>query len=158
MRTGPTAYDGVPGGRQGQIHRDSWLLRHPFWDEMLELDPELFPAYTEFSSVPWRSGTLPPKLKEFVYIAFDTAATHLYVKGLKLHIENALGYGATPQEILEVMEESRVCSASTHAPRRTRPSQKKPPRSPTLRLAIEARARKLVIRGREPDWRSAGSL
>ena len=65
---------------------------------MLELDPELFAAYTEFSSVPWRSGTLSPKVKEFVYIAFDTAATHLYVKGLKLHIENAIGYGATPQE------------------------------------------------------------
>ena len=81
---------------------------HAFWDEMLELDPELFAAYTEFSSVPWRSGPLSPKMKEFVYIAFDTAATHLYVKGLKLHIENALGYGATPQEILEIMEIASV--------------------------------------------------
>jgi alkylhydroperoxidase/carboxymuconolactone decarboxylase family protein YurZ len=81
---------------------------HAFWDEMLELDPELFAAYTEFSSVPWHQGTLEPKIKEFVYIAFDTAATHLYVKGLKLHIENAVGYGATPQEILEVMEIAAV--------------------------------------------------
>ncbi|MGH8988011.1 MAG: carboxymuconolactone decarboxylase family protein [Acidimicrobiales bacterium] len=81
---------------------------HAFWDEMLELDPELFAAYTEFSSVPWRTGTLPPKTKEFVYIAFDTAATHLYVKGLRLHIENAIGYGATPGEILEVMEIASV--------------------------------------------------
>ena len=81
---------------------------HAFWDEMLELDPELFAAYTEFSSVAWRTGTLPPKVKEFIYIAFDTAATHLYVKGLKLHIENAIGYGATPQEILEIMEIASV--------------------------------------------------
>lgn len=81
---------------------------HAFWDEMLELDPEIFAAYTEFSSVPWRSGTLEPKVKEFIYIAFDTAATHLYVKGLKLHIENALDHGATPQEILEVMEIASV--------------------------------------------------
>jgi alkylhydroperoxidase/carboxymuconolactone decarboxylase family protein YurZ len=81
---------------------------HAFWDEILELDPELFDAYTEFSSVPWRSGTLTPKMKEFVYIAFDTAATHLYVKGLKLHIENAIGYGATAQEILEIMEIASV--------------------------------------------------
>jgi len=81
---------------------------HAFWDELLELDPELFAAYTEFSSVPWRSGTLEPKVKELIYIAFDTAATHLYVKGLKLHIENAIGYGATPQEILEVMEIASV--------------------------------------------------
>ncbi len=81
---------------------------HSFWDEMLELDPETFAAYTEFSSVPWRSGTLEPKVKELIYIAFDTAATHLYVKGLKLHIENAIGYGATAEEILEVMEIASV--------------------------------------------------
>ena len=81
---------------------------HTFWDEMLELDPEMFAAYTEFSSVPWRSGTLEPKVKEFVYIAFDTAATHLYAPGLKLHIENAIGHGATAQEILEVMEIASV--------------------------------------------------
>jgi alkylhydroperoxidase/carboxymuconolactone decarboxylase family protein YurZ len=29
-------------------------------------------------------------------------------KGLKLHIENAIGYGATAQEILEVMEIASV--------------------------------------------------
>lgn len=78
------------------------------WDEVLELDPELLAAYTEFSSVPWRSGSLEPKVKEFIYIAFDTAATHLYVAGLKAHIENAIGYGATPREILEVMEIASV--------------------------------------------------
>jgi alkylhydroperoxidase/carboxymuconolactone decarboxylase family protein YurZ len=77
---------------------------HAFWDEMLELDPEVFAAYTAFSSVPWRTGVLSPKVKELIYITFDTAATHLYEKGLRLHIVNALGYGATPQEILEVME------------------------------------------------------
>jgi alkylhydroperoxidase/carboxymuconolactone decarboxylase family protein YurZ len=81
---------------------------HEFWNEMLELDPELFEAYTEFSSVPWRTGVLEPKVKEFVYIAFDAAATHLYVPGLKLHMKNAIGYGATAGEILEVMEIASV--------------------------------------------------
>lgn len=81
---------------------------HSFWDEILELDPEMFDAYTEFSSVPWKTGTLDPKVKEFVYIAFDCAATHLYVPGLKLHMKNAVGYGATAEEILEVMEIASV--------------------------------------------------
>jgi alkylhydroperoxidase/carboxymuconolactone decarboxylase family protein YurZ len=81
---------------------------HPFWDDILELDPEMFEAYTDFSAHPWRAGVLSPKVKELVYIAFDCAATHLYVKGLKLHIENAFSYGATPQEILEVMEIASV--------------------------------------------------
>ncbi|GAA3079718.1 hypothetical protein GCM10010464_49780 [Pseudonocardia yunnanensis] len=30
------------------------------------------------------------------------------MKGLKLHIENAIGYGGTPQEILEIMEMASV--------------------------------------------------
>lgn len=83
------------------VNRGYW---NSTWDEMLELDPELFDAYTEFSSYPWKNGSLSPKMREFVYTAFDTSATHLYKVGLKLHIENALGYGATIGEILEVME------------------------------------------------------
>lgn len=81
---------------------------HEFWDEMLELDPEMFGAYTEFSTVPWRTGTLTPAEKELIYISYDIAATHLYVPGTKLHIRNALAHGATPQQVLEVMELSSM--------------------------------------------------
>jgi alkylhydroperoxidase/carboxymuconolactone decarboxylase family protein YurZ len=112
LRNGPAALTDY----QEQLKEDFTKTRgywHSFWDEMLELDPELFAAYTEFSSVPWHHGTLEPKVKEFIYIAFDTAATHLYVKGLKLHIENAIGYGATAQEILEVMEIASVLGIHT---------------------------------------------
>jgi alkylhydroperoxidase/carboxymuconolactone decarboxylase family protein YurZ len=71
---------------------------------MLILDPDFFEAYTHFSSVPWVKGTLGPKVKEFIYTAFDVAATHLYVSGLRQHIRNALAYGATKEEVLEVIE------------------------------------------------------
>ena len=47
-------------------------------------------------------------MKTLLLTMAAVAATHLYVKGLKLHIENAVGYGATPQEILEVMEIASV--------------------------------------------------
>lgn len=107
MRTEPAPLT----ARQEEIKEEFARNRgywNPFWDDILELDPELMAAYTEFSSVPWRTGTLEPKVKELVYIAFDTAATHLYTSGLRAHIENALGYGATPQEILEVMEIASV--------------------------------------------------
>jgi len=77
---------------------------HAFWDEMLELDPQMFEAYVEFSSVPWRTGTLSPAEKELIYISYDVAATHLYVPGTKLHIRNALDHGATVEQVLEVME------------------------------------------------------
>jgi alkylhydroperoxidase/carboxymuconolactone decarboxylase family protein YurZ len=77
---------------------------HASWEGLLELDPELFEAYVEFSSVPWRTGVLEPKVKELMYCAFDAAATHLYVPGLKLHMRNAIRYGASAQEIMEVLE------------------------------------------------------
>jgi alkylhydroperoxidase/carboxymuconolactone decarboxylase family protein YurZ len=107
IRTGPAELTPY----QEQLKADFTRNRgywNPTWDEMLELDPELFEAYTEFSSHPWKNGTLEPKVREFIYMAFDTSATHLYRVGLKLHIENALDYGATVEEILEVMEIASV--------------------------------------------------
>ncbi|OZI23281.1 gamma-carboxymuconolactone decarboxylase [Bordetella genomosp. 9] len=77
---------------------------HETFEGLLELDPEFFQAYLDFSSVPWRAGVLPPKVKELMYCAFDASATHLYVPGLKLHMRNALGYGATAHELMEMLE------------------------------------------------------
>jgi AhpD family alkylhydroperoxidase len=76
----------------------------PFWDDMLELDPEFFRAYTEFSSVPWRNGTLEPKVRELIYIAIDASATHMYAPGIRQHVRNALRAGATRAQIMEVIE------------------------------------------------------
>ncbi|XP_014561728.1 hypothetical protein COCVIDRAFT_33319 [Bipolaris victoriae FI3] len=98
-----------------QLQKDFTQKRgywHSFWEEFLALDPDFFAAYTTFSSVPWlpddtknkNLGVLEPKFKELIYCAFDAAATHLYRPGLKEHMRNALRYGATVEEILEVLE------------------------------------------------------
>lgn len=75
-----------------------------FWDGLLVLDPTFFKAYLNFSAVPWENGILEPKIKEFIYIAIDVATTHLYEPGLRIHIKNALKYGATKEEILEIIQ------------------------------------------------------
>jgi alkylhydroperoxidase/carboxymuconolactone decarboxylase family protein YurZ len=75
-----------------------------FWDGLLTLDADFFEAYLAFSGVPWRNGPLEPKVKELIYIAIDAATTHLYEPGLRQHIRNALGHGATKEEIMEVLE------------------------------------------------------
>lgn len=103
QRHGPAALS----ARQEQLKADFTRERgywHSFWDGLLELDPDLFEGYLDFSAYPWRNGTLSPKHKEFIYCAFDAAATHLYVSGLKMHMKNAVGYGATAAEIMEVLE------------------------------------------------------
>ena len=58
------------------------------WERLLELDSDFFEVYFELSAVPWRNGSLDPKVKEFVYIAVDGATTHLYEPGIRVHIRN----------------------------------------------------------------------
>lgn len=103
LRSGPRAYD----ARQEELKAEFTSSRG-YWDDLwagvLELDPDFFEAYLNFSSLPWRNGVLEPKVREFVYITFDASATHMYVPGLKLHIRNALRYGATEQELMELLE------------------------------------------------------
>jgi alkylhydroperoxidase/carboxymuconolactone decarboxylase family protein YurZ len=77
---------------------------NPFWDGFLHLDCEFFAAYAEMSTHSWEHGVLEPKVKEFVYAAFDASATHMFIPGLRQHIANALGYGATAAELMEVLE------------------------------------------------------
>lgn len=76
----------------------------PLWDSVLRLDPDYFEAYLRFSEVPWLTGSLPPKVKELVYIAVDAVTTHLYEPGLRIHVRNALALGASEAEIMEVLE------------------------------------------------------
>ena len=82
--------------------RGYWL--EEAWGDVLRLDPEYFEAYMNFSSAPWKNGVLPPKVKELIYIAVDASCTHMHARGTRVHIQNALKYGATKEEIMEVFE------------------------------------------------------
>lgn len=98
--------------QQEKIKADFTAARGYFntrWENLLKLDRELFEAYTEFSSVAFRQDRnfLEPKVKELIFTAIDCAATHMYVPGLKTHVQNAVRLGATANEIMEVYE---LCS------------------------------------------------
>jgi alkylhydroperoxidase/carboxymuconolactone decarboxylase family protein YurZ len=82
-------------------NRGYWF---PFWQQVLEMNPEFFEAYCNFSSVPWKTGPLEPKVKEMIYIAMDIATTHLYLPGTRIHMANALKHGATKEELMEVLQ------------------------------------------------------
>ena len=84
-----------------------------FWEGLLALDSKFFQSYLRFSSIPWTDGILEPKIKEFIYIAIDSATTHLYEPGLRIHLENAFKYGATKEEIMEVYQLTSVLGMHT---------------------------------------------
>lgn len=81
--------------------RGYWSER---WETLLRLDADFFEGYCGYSSHPWKTGSLAPKERELMYIAIDASTTHLYDPGLRVHYRNALRYGATMQEILEVLK------------------------------------------------------
>lgn len=102
---------GAGGEREARLKAEFTAARgywSELWDNVLALSPDFFEAYMHFSSVPWKHGMLAPKVKEFMYIAIDAATTHLYAPGTRVHIRNAIRYGATQGEIMEVLELASV--------------------------------------------------
>lgn len=91
---------------QQQIKAD-FIKRRGFWPEtfmpLLLADADFFESYADFSSKA-ASGILEPKVRELITCAFDAATTHLYDRGTKIHMRNALDLGATPDEIMEMLE------------------------------------------------------
>lgn len=98
-----------PLSERQQALKERFIKRRGYWsteiwESVLLLDPDFLEAYLEFSSVPFKNSHLDLKTKELIYIAFDVAATHLYEPGTRVHMQNALIYGATKEEIMEVIE------------------------------------------------------
>jgi alkylhydroperoxidase/carboxymuconolactone decarboxylase family protein YurZ len=88
--------------------KDNFIRQRGFWTDtwnpILDLDPYFFEAYVDFSSLPSKTNLLDPKDRELITCAFDAATTHLYGRGTKIHMRNALKLGATPGEVMEMLE------------------------------------------------------
>ncbi len=74
------------------------------WDPIAALDPEWMERFLAMGSLSYTRGVLDPKTLEFIAIAVDAACTHMYGPGTRRHIAKALELGATPQEIMAVLE------------------------------------------------------
>jgi alkylhydroperoxidase/carboxymuconolactone decarboxylase family protein YurZ len=74
------------------------------WDEAAVLDGEWMEKFVDMGTLPMRKGVLDPKTYELIAIAVDASCTHMYAPGTRRHIAKALDLGATPQEILAVLQ------------------------------------------------------
>lgn len=74
------------------------------WDEAAQLDAEWVEKFLDMGTHPVRKGIIDPKTYEFLAIAVDASCTHLYSPGVKRHIAKALDLGATPEEIMAVLQ------------------------------------------------------
>ena len=74
------------------------------WDEVAAFDAEWMEKFLDMGTLPLRKGVLDPKTYEFLAIAVDASCTHLYSPGVRRHIGKALDLGATPEEIMAVLQ------------------------------------------------------
>ena len=100
--------DRPPLGAREQKIKDQFIEGRKYWSTLLEdllvASPNFWESYANFSSHPWTSGVLSAKEKELLYVAIDVQTTHLFEPGTRIHMANALRYGATREEITQVAE------------------------------------------------------
>jgi len=83
------------------------------WADVLRMDPDFFEQYLDLSAHPYEHGPLSQKVKELLSVAYDGSTTNIFRPGLQGHIENALETGATPEEIMEVLELASIAGFHT---------------------------------------------
>jgi alkylhydroperoxidase/carboxymuconolactone decarboxylase family protein YurZ len=81
--------------------RRTWA---PQWESILRQDSDFLEAYLHLSAVPFKKNFLEDKVKEFIYIAINASSTHLFVPGIQMHLNAAIDFGATREELMEVLE------------------------------------------------------
>ena len=114
--SGQEGLDRPLSGREEQLKAEFIRVRgywSELWNGVLVLDPDFFEAYFRFSAVPFEGGVLELKVKELIYIAIDASTTHLFEPGIRIHVRNALGHGATAAEIMAVLELTAVQGTET---------------------------------------------
>lgn len=104
---------------QQESIKSRFMQEKKWWNERLEqvliLAPEFFDAYTEYTTLPFREGhsQLSLKEKELIYCAIDSATTHLFEPGLKIHIRKVLDCGGSAEEIMEVFQLATLMGGQT---------------------------------------------
>lgn len=74
------------------------------WDQAAAFDAEWMEKFLDMGTHSVRKGIIDPKTYEFLAIAVDASCTHMYSPGVKRHIAKALDLGATPEEIMAVLQ------------------------------------------------------
>ena len=74
------------------------------WDQVAAFDDEWMEKFLDMGTHSVRKGIIDPKTYELIAIAVDASCTHMYAPGTRRHIARALEVGATPDEIMAVLQ------------------------------------------------------
>src|SRR5277367_4266726 len=74
------------------------------WEPFYELSPLWTDEFFAFGASVYKSGIFTLRFMELISIAFDASITHMYAPGTRRHIQGALKAGASPEEIMTVLQ------------------------------------------------------
>lgn len=74
------------------------------WDPFFALDPVWTDQFMATAAAIYGGGIFTAKETELLSIAFDASFTHMYARGTRRHMRNALAAGASVAEIMEVLK------------------------------------------------------
>ena len=91
-----------------QRFKAEYIRERGYWvefnDGLLMYSPAFLQTYLRYAAYPARTGPLPAKLRELVYVAIDASATHMFGEGLAIHTRLALAAGASPEAVIETLQ------------------------------------------------------
>jgi alkylhydroperoxidase/carboxymuconolactone decarboxylase family protein YurZ len=105
----------APLDRERQRLWDRYVGDDPFWagfteelpgflEAMLRLSPDIFAGFFDYCAIPWRSGTVPAKVKELAALACDAAPSHRFGPGFRVHLKNAIKLGVGRTAIFQALD------------------------------------------------------
>jgi alkylhydroperoxidase/carboxymuconolactone decarboxylase family protein YurZ len=93
---------------QQEKRKKVWIEARGYWkawtEGLLQINPAFLDCYAQYGGYTARKGLLSPIMSELIYIALDASGTHLFDSGLRTHMQIALKRGATPSQIMEVLQ------------------------------------------------------
>jgi alkylhydroperoxidase/carboxymuconolactone decarboxylase family protein YurZ len=95
---------GDSGKRRARAPRQATGNWNPDWEPFAKLDPAWTEKVIAMAIAPAVAGVLDAKTIELIGIALDASCTHLYAPGVRRHIQRALKFGATREEITAVLQ------------------------------------------------------
>jgi alkylhydroperoxidase/carboxymuconolactone decarboxylase family protein YurZ len=98
-----------------QMIWDARIGNDPFWTSfesempgflhaLLILSPDIFTGFLDYCAIPWRSGTVPAKIKELTAMACDATPTHRFRPGFRVHLKNAIKLGVGRMAIFQALD------------------------------------------------------
>lgn len=97
--------------------RDAFRDALGYWSDdfeaLLSLDDEHLEHWLDLMAIPLEDGVLEPKVRDFVLLAVEMAPTRHNEDAARHHIRNALDHGATPEELMAVVEIASVIGVHT---------------------------------------------